>query len=57
MALVVGQVVLGERLAERYEVLRQRLQEEAPETMLWVAGLLGGWLFVTGMIELAARLR
>jgi len=25
--------------------------------MRWVAGLVGGWLFLTGAIELIARLR
>ena len=57
MALVLGHLVLGERMAERYEVLRERLQEEARETMLWVAGLLGAGMLITGIIELVARLR
>jgi Sap, sulfolipid-1-addressing protein len=57
IALLAGHVVFGKRLAETYATLRQRLQERAQETMLWVAGLVGGALFVTGMIELAARLR
>jgi hypothetical protein len=33
------------------------LESGARGTMLWVAGLVGGWLFVTGTIELVARLR
>ena len=57
IALLAGHVVFGKRLAETYATLRQRLQKGAQETMLWVAGLVGGGLFVTGMIELAARLR
>lgn len=57
IALLVGHLVLGKRLEERYSVLRQRLQAGARETMLWVAGLVGGALFVTGIIELVARLR
>jgi Sap, sulfolipid-1-addressing protein len=57
IALLAGHVVFGKRLAETYATLRLRLQEGAQETMLWVAGLVGGALFVTGMIELAARLR
>jgi Sap, sulfolipid-1-addressing protein len=57
IALLVGHLVLGKRLAERYVALRQRLQREARETMLWVAGLVGSGLLVTGIIELVARLR
>ena len=57
IALLVGHLVLQDRLAEPYAALRQRLESGARETMLWVAGLVGGWLFVTGMIELVARLR
>jgi len=57
IALLAGHVVFGKRLAETYATLRQRLEEGAQETMLWVAGLVGGGLFMTGMIELAARLR
>jgi len=50
-------LVLQKRLAEPYAALRQRLESGARETMLWVAGLVGGGLFVTGTIELVARLR
>jgi hypothetical protein len=57
IALLIGHLVLQERLAERYAALRQRLESGARETMLWVAGLVGGALFVTGVIELVARLR
>lgn len=57
IALLVGHLVLQGRLAEPYAALRQRLESGARETMLWVAGLIGGGLFVTGMIELLARLR
>ena len=57
IALLVGHLVLQGRLAEPYAALRQRLESGARETMLWVAGLVGGGLFVTGLIELVARLR
>lgn len=57
IALLVGHLVLQDRLAEQYAALRQRLESGAREAMLWVAGLVGGGLFVTGMIELVARLR
>jgi hypothetical protein len=57
IALLVGHLVLQRRLAASYAALRQRLESGARDTMLWVAGLVGGGLFVTGMIELVARLR
>lgn len=57
IALLVGHLLLQGRLAEPYAALRQRLESGARETMLWVAGLVGGGLFVTGLIELLARLR
>ena len=57
IALLAGHLVLQGRLAEPYAALRQRLESGARETMLWVAGLVGGGRFVTGMIELVARLR
>ena len=57
IALLVGHLVLQRQLAESYAALRERLESGARETMLWVAGLVGGWLFLTGMIELVARLR
>ena len=57
IALLVGYLVFQKRLTERYAALRQRLERGARETMLWVAGLVGGWLVVTGTIELVARLR
>jgi NADH:ubiquinone oxidoreductase subunit 6 (subunit J) len=57
IVLLVGHVVFQKRLAEPYAALRQRLESGARGIMLWVAGLVGGWLFVTGTIELVARLR
>jgi cytochrome c biogenesis protein CcdA len=57
VALLVGHLVFQKRLAEAYASLRQRLESDARDVMLWVAGLVGGWLFVTGIIELVARLR
>lgn len=57
IALLVGHLVLQKRLAEPYVALRLRLESGARKTMLWIAGLVGGGLFVTGTIELVARLR
>jgi NADH:ubiquinone oxidoreductase subunit 6 (subunit J) len=57
IALLVGHLVLQKRLADPYAALRQRLESGAREIMAWVAGLVGGFLFVTGIIELVARLR
>ena len=57
IALLAGHLFLQDRLAEPYAALRQRLESGARDTMLWVAGLVGGWLFVTGLIELVARMR
>jgi NADH:ubiquinone oxidoreductase subunit 6 (subunit J) len=57
IALLIGHLVMQRRLAEPYAALRQRLESGARETMVWVAGLVGGWLFLNGMIELVARLR
>lgn len=57
IALLVGHLVLRERLAASYAALRQRVERGARETMRWVTGLVGGYLFLTGTIELVARLR
>jgi cytochrome c biogenesis protein CcdA len=57
IALLVGHLFLQRRLANPYAALRQRLERGAQETLHWVAGLVGGWLFITGAIELVARLR
>ena len=57
IALLAGHLVLGKRLAERYAAFSQRLQTGARDTALWIAGLVGGLLFVTGVIELVARMR
>ena len=57
IALLVGHLAFQKRLAEPYAALRQRLESGARGVMLWVAGLVGGWLFLTGAIELVARLR
>lgn len=56
MALLAGHVVFQNRMTEPYAALRQRLESGARGIMLWVAGLVGGLLFVTGIIELVARL-
>jgi cytochrome c biogenesis protein CcdA len=57
VALLVGHLLFGQQLRERYARLSARLQQGAQETALWVAGLVGGGLFVTSAIELVARLR
>jgi cytochrome c biogenesis protein CcdA len=57
LALLAGHLVFEERLAARYAALRLRLESNAKGIALWVAGLVGGWLLVTGTIELVARLR
>jgi hypothetical protein len=57
VALLIGHLVLQGRLAEPYAALRERIERGARETALWVAGLVGGGLFATGVIELVARLR
>jgi hypothetical protein len=57
IALLIGHLALQKRLAEPYAALRQRLSSGAQETLLWVLGLVGGWLFVTSSVELVARLR
>ena len=56
VALLIGHLVLQDRLAQSYAALRQRLERGARETGLWLAGLVGGALLVTGVIELVARL-
>jgi cytochrome c biogenesis protein CcdA len=55
IALLVGHLVLGQRVGERYEALGQRLQRAGRETALWIGGLVGGAVFVTSAIELVAR--
>jgi hypothetical protein len=55
--LLVGHLLFGRQLRERYAGLTVRLQQGARETALWVAGLVGGALSVTSAIELVARWR
>ena len=57
IALLVGHLAFQKRLAEPYAALRQRLESGARGVVLWVAGLVGGWLFLAGAIELVVRLR
>jgi cytochrome c biogenesis protein CcdA len=57
LMLLAGHIFFGEQLRERYAGLRLRLQHGARETVRWVAGLVGGGLFVTSAIELVARFR
>lgn len=53
--LVLGHTLAGSRLDARYAVLRERLQAGARATMLWVFGLVGGGLLVSGVMEYIAR--
>ena len=53
--LLVGHIVFGRRLDARYADLRERLQAGARETMLWIAGLVGGGLLVSSVVEYIAR--
>jgi cytochrome c biogenesis protein CcdA len=55
--LLVGHLVFGSRLDARYAVLRERLQAGARETMLWIAGFVGGGLLVWSVVEYVARFR
>jgi hypothetical protein len=56
LALLAGHLLFQQRLAGPYASLGQRLERGARGAMLWVAGLVGGLLFVTGVIEILARL-
>jgi cytochrome c biogenesis protein CcdA len=53
--LLVGHAAFGKRLDAQYAALRERLQAGARETMLWIAGLVGGALLVWSVIEYVAR--
>lgn len=53
--LLVGHLVVGEQ--ERYAGLKLRLQKGARETALWIAGVVGGGLFIRSAIDLVARFR
>jgi cytochrome c biogenesis protein CcdA len=55
VVLLVGHIVFGRRLEARYADLRGRLQAGARETMLWIAGLVGGGLLVSSVVEYIAR--
>lgn len=57
LVLLAGHLVLKERLAQSYAALTERLERGARDTAQWIAGLVGGALFLTGVIELVARLR
>jgi cytochrome c biogenesis protein CcdA len=57
LLLLAGHLVLKDRLAQSYATLTERLERGARETALWIAGLVGGALFLTGVIELVVRLR
>lgn len=53
--LVAGHLAFGKRMEAKYAALRDRLQAGARETMLWIFGLVGGAMFVTGVVEYVAR--
>jgi cytochrome c biogenesis protein CcdA len=53
--LLLGHIVFERRLDARYADLRDRLQAGASETMLWILGLVGGGLLVSGVVEYIAR--
>ncbi len=55
LLLLAGHELARGRLDERYAALRARLEHAADETTRWIAGLLGGALFVTSVIEYVAR--
>ena len=53
--LLVSHLVFGRRMDARYAALRARLQAGARETMLWIAGFVGGGLLVWSVAEYVAR--
>jgi cytochrome c biogenesis protein CcdA len=53
--LLVGHIVVGNRLNARYAEFSERLQGEARETMRWILGLVGGGLLVWSVAEYIAR--
>lgn len=55
--LLMGHIFFGSRLDARYSDLKERLQAGARETMLWIFGLVGAGLLVSGLVEYIARLR
>lgn len=55
LLLLVGHVLARRRLEQQYAKLRLSLEKGARECALWVAGLVGGAMLVTGIIELLAR--
>ena len=57
IVLLVGHVRLSKAVGRALCRAQAGLEGSAREVMLWVVGLVGGWLFVTGTIELVARLR
>lgn len=55
LLLLLGHILAGRRLEARYADLRERLQTGAHTTVLWILGLVGGGLLVTGVVEYVAR--
>ena len=55
LLLLAGHELARGRLDQRYAALRARPEHAADETTRWIAGLVGGGLLVTSVIEYAAR--
>lgn len=53
--LLTGHLLAGRALEARYAALRARLQTGAQTTVLWIAGLVGSGLLVSGVIEYVVR--
>ena len=53
--LLAGQIAFGRRMDARYASLQERLQAGAREATLWIAGFVGGGLFVWSAVEYFAR--
>lgn len=49
--LLMGHLVFATRVESRYAELRQGLQSGARTTVQWIAGLVGGALLVTSLVE------
>ena len=54
--LILGaHIIFGRRMEARFADLRERLQAGARDTMLWIAGLVGGALLFSSVVEYIAR--
>ena len=50
LLLVAGDVWLGSRINDTYASLRDRLQDGARETMLWIIGIVGFHLLLDSVL-------